>query len=44
MSTDRATVRSYDSTAAEYAAKAASMLAWVAEEIRITVTVHIIAN
>ena len=33
MSTDRDTVRSYDSTAADYAAEAAAMPAWVATEI-----------
>lgn len=33
MSTDRDTVRSYDAIAADYAAEAASMPAWVAEEI-----------
>ena len=33
MSTDRDTVQSYDSAAAEYAVEAASMPAWVAEEI-----------
>jgi len=38
MSTDQDTVRSYDSAAAEYAAEAASMPAWVAEEIDAFVT------
>ena len=33
MITDRDTVRSYDAVAAEYAAEAATMPAWVAEEI-----------
>jgi len=33
MSTDRGTVRSYDATAADYAAEAAAMPAWVAQEI-----------
>lgn len=38
MSTDRDTVRSYDAVAAEYAAEAATMPAWVAEEIDAFVT------
>jgi len=33
MSTDRDTIRSYDATAAEYAAEAAAMPAWIAEEV-----------
>lgn len=33
MSTDRDTVRSYDTVAAEYAAEAAAMPEWVATEI-----------
>lgn len=38
MSTDRATVRSYDMAVAEYAAEAAAMPAWVATEIDAFVT------
>ena len=38
MSTDRDTVRSYDMAAAEYAAEAATMPAWVALEIDAFVT------
>lgn len=38
MSTDRDTVRSYDMAAAEYAAEAATMPAWVATEIDAFVT------
>jgi SAM-dependent methyltransferase len=38
MSTDRDTIRSYDATAAEYAAEAAAMPAWVATEIDAFVT------
>jgi SAM-dependent methyltransferase len=39
MSTDGDTVRSYDATAAEYAAEAAEMPGWVATEIKAFVTV-----
>lgn len=38
MSTDRDTVRSYDSAAADYAAEAAAMPDWVASEIEAFVT------
>src|SRR5687768_13079824 len=38
MSTDRDTVRSYDTVAAEYAAEAAAMPEWVATEIDAFVT------
>ncbi|TIU20920.1 MAG: class I SAM-dependent methyltransferase, partial [Mesorhizobium sp.] len=38
MSTDRDTVRSYDTVAAEYAAEAAVMPEWVATEIDAFVT------
>lgn len=38
MSTDRATVQSYDAAAAEYAAEAAAMPEWVATEIDAFVT------
>lgn len=38
MSTDQDTVRAYDATAAEYAAEAAAMPAWVATEIDAFVT------
>jgi SAM-dependent methyltransferase len=38
MSTDRGTVQSYDSVAAEYAAEAAAMPEWVATEINAFVT------
>lgn len=38
MSTDQDTVRAYDATAAEYAAEAAAMPAWVAAEIDAFVT------
>lgn len=38
MSTDRDTVKSYDMAAAEYAAEAAAMPAWVAKEIDAFVT------
>lgn len=38
MSTDRDTIRSYDATAAEYAAEAAAMPPWVAAEIDAFVT------
>ena len=38
MSTDQDTVRSYDATAAQYAAEAAAMPEWVATEIDVSVT------